>query len=375
MNHISDFGSPGGVQTYLCSLAKNNNRKFNLYSFSKPLKIYLSKNNSYKINIINIVNIFKLICDYNIIHNLILSKKWLIYLFFSKLFRKKIIYHEHGISWHNPFKNKKIYNKRISSVDILIVNSLATKKLLINIYKIKNEINILRSPIFLYEEANVSDKDFSIAKKYDFINTRNSEIIIGYLGRLDKHKNPIFLIKVADYLKKNFGIKTRLQFIGKGTELDSLKDCSKALNIDSEFLGLVRDRRKATENWHFAIVPSIREPLGLVQGEMALLNTICLSSDIDGIPEMYPDSCNFLKIKMLKNKEINVEKENYQYCPSLEKFEQGLIPDIIDCSNKIVELINNPDYLKKLLKNHKEFILKNFNISDHSKKLEKIISN
>ena len=53
-------------------------------------------------------------------------------------------------------------------------------------------------------------------------------------------------------------------------------------------------------------MPSIREPLGLVQGEMALLNTICLSSDIDGIPEMYPDSCNFLKIKMLKLKKVIV---------------------------------------------------------------------
>ena len=239
MNHISDFSSPGGVQTYLCSLAKNN-RKFNLYSFSKPLKIYLSKNNSYKINIINILNSFKLIFDYNVIHNLILSKKWLIYLIFSKLFKKKIIYHEHGVSWHNPSKNKKIYNKRISSVDILIVNSLATKKLLINIYKIKNKINILRSPIFLYEEANMPEKDFSIAKKYDFINRNKSEIIIGYLGRLDKHKNPIFLIKVADYLKKNFGINTRLEFIGKGSELDSLKECSKALNIDSKLMGYIK---------------------------------------------------------------------------------------------------------------------------------------
>ena len=42
MNHLSDFGALG-VQTYLCSLAKNDTNHIKLFSFTKPLDIYKLK--------------------------------------------------------------------------------------------------------------------------------------------------------------------------------------------------------------------------------------------------------------------------------------------------------------------------------------------
>ena len=63
-----------------------------------------------------------------------------------------IIYHEsHGIAWHDPIKNQKIY-KRNSKVNKIIVNSKATCKLLEDYYDISKSIKIMRSPIFIYEE-------------------------------------------------------------------------------------------------------------------------------------------------------------------------------------------------------------------------------
>ena len=132
LNHISDFGSLGGVQTYLYSLKRKRPKKINLISIRKPLNIYLNKNRQKKeIRILTrIKTIFCLLRNRNICHNLILSNKWPLYVIFLKLFNKKIIYHEHGVAWHNPNRDQKKYLNRIKNIDYLIVNSNATKKLL-----------------------------------------------------------------------------------------------------------------------------------------------------------------------------------------------------------------------------------------------------
>ena len=372
MNHLSDFGSLGGVQTYLCSLAKLKKNIIKLYSFTKPLNIYTAGNTKrLKIKSLNIVSFFNLVWGVNILHNLILSKKWIPYIFFHKIFRKKIVYHEHGIAWHNPDKNKKIYKNRMEDVDVIIVNSYASKRLLKDKYKIKKKINVLRSPIHLYEEKNFIKDDAYL--KYNRKSLKNIKITIGFLGRLEKHKNPIYLIKVANYLKDMHGILVNLEFIGNGPEIDRLEKFAKLSNIEANFLGLVENRISIVKNWHFGIVPSFREPLGLVQGEMALMGTICLASEIDGIPELYPRECNYLKIKMIKMEEPTYDLQNYQYLPSLRKFSKGLEPDVKDCSEKIAFLIEKPEKIKKLLKKHRSFLKNKFSIENHFESLKKII--
>ena len=145
-------------------------------------------------------------------------------------------------------------------------------------------------------------------------------------------------------MRKKHNILVKIEFIGKGPELNKLKKDAYKFDIESEFFGLVKNRRSVVKKWHFAIVPSFREPLGLVQGEMAIMDTLCLSSDIDGIPELYPKDCEFLKIRMIKNKKLADEFDNFQYCPSLGIFDKGYEPDVKDCSNKIAYLIQNPDF-------------------------------
>ncbi len=373
MNHLSDFGSPGGVQTYLCSLAKDNINSIKLYSYTKPLKIYTLKNTiKIRIKRLGIFSIINLLSDFNIIHNLILSKKWIPYILFHKLFRKKVIYHEHGAAWHNPDKNKSIYKKRIKDVDTIIVNSNATKKLLENIYQINQKINVLRSPIFLFEENQKFGGSF-LEQKYGSNFKENEFITIGFMGRLEKHKNPKFLIKLAKYLNEEFDILVKLEFIGKGPELSYLKNYAKQLKINADFFGLIENRRSIVKKWDFSIVPSIREPLGLVQGEIPIMDTLCLSSDIDGIPELYPADCDLLKIRMVKKKDFSLRFENYQYCPSLGIFDKGYEPDVKDCASKIAYLIDHPKDLNELLKKHKLFIKSEFNIKAHLKLLNKII--
>ena len=370
MNHISDFSSLGGVQTYLCSIGSYD-KSNRLFSLRKSLDIY-NKNKLIK-NLYHIDNAILLLLDISIIHNLILSKKWIFYSFILKLFRKKIIYYEHGIAWHNPVKNKTSYVKRLDKVDTIIVNSFATKKLLEKVYKIKKNIKVLHLPVCLFEEIGQRFKNLD-ASKYDLINIKNKKpIFIGFIGRLEKHKNPSFLIELSNLLKEKYGIKIKLEFIGDGSEYQNLLEESKKNNLNVKFWGIIRNKRTIVDNWHFAIVPSIREPLGLVQAEMSLMNTLCFSSNIDGIPEMYPDNCDFLKIKMIKESNIIDKNANYQFLPHKKCFVNNYKPMVSDCARKIVELLNNTDKAKTLLNYHRDFINQNFDIKNHSKKLREII--
>mgnify|MGYP001288144020 CR=1 FL=1 len=144
-------------------------------------------------------------------------------------------------------------------------------------------------------------------------------------------------------------------------------------NIKATFWGRVFSRRDTVKRWDFCIVPSIREPLGLVPGEMALLDTITLSSKVDGLFEMYPSSCNFLLIEMKKNyfdkNNLLNKKNNYQYLPDKNSLEKGYSPSVEDCVNKINYLLENKEKKDDLLLKHKIFIRENFDISIHSTQL------
>ena len=128
----------------------------------------------------------------------------------------------------------------------------------------------------------------------------------------------------------------------------------------------------------FCNFPSIREPLGLIQGEMALLNKLCISSNIDGIPELYPPSTNELLINMNKIKndaKASKKNQNYQLINQINKFDFDYYPDIEDCSNKLIRLINNPKLCKSLLRKHQSYIKSNFSIEKHLFNLDNIINN
>ena len=199
---------------------------------------------------------------------------------------------------------------------------------------------------------------------------------MGYIGRLEKHKNPVFLLKTANYLKSNYRLDVEVEFIGSGPEKEYLETFAIKSDVYVKFHGLVKKRSKFIKKWDFVIFPSLREPLGLVQGEMPLLNKLCLSSNIDGIPELYPPSTPELLINMVKNnKDMTDNKScnNYQFINQLNKFDKNYYPDVKDCSIKIIRLINNPNLCKSLLEKHRKFIYKNFSIEKHFSKLNKIL--
>ena len=259
------------------------------------MDIFKEKNGSLKF--INIFSLRFILTNFKnqtfIVHNMILSKKWFLIITLLKIKKCKVFYHEHGTAWSSPKKNKLIYKKRISKINKVIVNSNATKLLLEKIYGIKDEIQLLRSPICIYEELNKKIKKLEMCS-----NRKINEVLkIGFIGRLEAHKNPQFLIHLSKNLKENFDIDSRLHFVGSGTAFNSLKRLCLEMKVEAKFHGRVPSRRLICEEWDFCIVPSIREPLGLVPGEMSFFNLLTFSSNVDGLSELYPESCQCLLIK------------------------------------------------------------------------------
>ena len=366
INHIADFSSLGGVQSYLYGLNNKYPKEYQLYNISnKILDIY---NN--KINSVDYKNLFsfRFLLSKNkqiyIVHNLILSKKWIFIYFLLKIKGCKIIYHEHGAAWHDPIKNKKKYIKRIGKVNKIIVNSKATCRLLKNYYYITKSIKILRSPIFIYEELFKENNNEILY----FKNETNKTLKIGFIGRLTPHKNPFFLIEVAEILEEKYKKNIELNFVGSGPLRNELEIICKRKNLNAIFLGRILNRREVISEWNFCIIPSIREPLGLVPGEVALFNTLTFSSKIDGLIEMYPEGCSLLLIDMIKNNKIN--NPNIQYLPQFDKFDKNYYPDVEQCVKKIIKLNNDKNLYKSLLEKHKTFIRTKFDIKSHSHELK-----
>ena len=365
INHIADFSSLGGVQSYLFGLNNKFPKEYQLYNISnKILDIYNDKTN---LVVYKSLFSFRFLLSRNkqtfIVHNLILSKKWLFIYCLLKIKGCKIIHHEHGTAWYDPLKNKKKYIRRIRKINKIIVNSKATFKLLKNYYDISKSIKILRSPIFIYEELLKENKN----KILDLKNKKNKKLKIGFIGRLSPHKNPIFLIELALLLKEKYKKDIELNFVGSGPLRKDLEIICKKNNLDAFFFGRILNRREVISKWNFCILPSIREPLGLVPGEVALFNTLTFSSKVDGLIEMYPEECSLLLIDMIKNNKIN--NPNIQYLPQFDKFVKNFYPDVEQCVKKIIKLNNDKNLYKSLLDKHKTFIKTKFDIKNHSHEL------
>lgn len=367
INHVADFSSLGGVQSYIYGLCNKYPKSYRIYnSGSEVLDIYKNNSIEYK-KLFSLKFLFSSGKQIFILHNLILSKKWIFIFLLLKIKRNRIIYHEHGTAWSNPKKNKSKYIKRLLKIDSVIVNSNATKYLINSFYKAHNRLIVLRSPIFIYE--NIFDAKDLVRKNNQ--RKKASRLKIGFIGRLALHKNPLFLIELALLLKEKYEETVELQFVGSGPERKSLQIYCKEKKIDAKFWGRVQDRREVLSDWEYCIVPSIREPLGLIPGEMALQNILTFSSKVDGLQELYPIDCNYLLIDMKKNN--NKNNANIQYLPNKNDFGKNFYPDIKQCAEKIINLKNNKDQYNFLLTKHKEYIENNFDIKNHSRDLRKFI--
>lgn len=174
---------------------------------------------------------------------------------------KKRIVHSHS-KWVAKNLVRKIYwflckiGINMLVTDKLACSNEAGKRLFFgNFQVIPNGIELNK---FYYNEEfrNV------IRKKYKI---KDSDIVLGHVGRLDPVKNHLFMLEVLEKLIK-INPSYKMMFVGEGNELDNINKYIKEHCLEENVIlvGGVEDAYKYYNAFDLFLLPSIEEGLGIV---------------------------------------------------------------------------------------------------------------
>lgn len=230
-----------------------------------------------------------------------------------------------------------IFYKKIGAlVDEVIVNSNLIKNSLVNDRKfIKENISVIYN--------SVGSSDFVA---WDFFK-RSGEILLGYVGRIEKSKGVYILLDAFKDVSKYKNI--RLLMVGSGPELDDIKKYSKKLGLDDKviFTGYLSNNIYSILSViDIFVFPSLWEgfPYSILEAMNA--GKIIVSTNVGGIPEAITD-----------------RKEGILVNPR----------DVIGLSNVLQDIILNFDKYSYLGLNARQKIDKNFRFDNFKENIVKLI--
>lgn len=277
-----------------------------------------------------------------------------------------IIFHERGNVWNAKDKDLKIYKFNSKIAKIIIVNSIATKTILVKRFEIdENKIKVVYNGFFSKNFKYPIDKKLRLSNNFS----------IGYLGRLDTPKGVHILISAAKELQAyDFFIA------GKGILESRLKELAKNIS-NIKFLGSFLNPLEFISKMDIMIVPSIREPLGNIIIESGYAKKPVIASNVDGIAEIIKNGSSGILIN--PDKEISLQ-DNIIGAVSLPKFVVN--PESLDLQkpkeidhHKLCDAINllasNQKIREKYGENLYQTVIDKFNIENYFKNIEKIYSN
>lgn len=257
------------------------------------------------------------------------------------------VYYEHGASWSLfPTKKRKEFLRHCSS---FIANSEAASIMLQKRWDIKAPITVIPNPL---------RPDITIASSPRTLNCAKP-LRLGFIGRLVPVKGAFIALHVVKSLvdKK---IPVTLFIAGVGMQEESLRVAAKKLGIASHviFSGCVSDVTAWLDSIDILIVPSIREPLGLVSLEAAARGIPVIASAVDGLPEVVSDGqTGFLlqpKILLKHAGPLLSETEGLPEVvvdPIKKDLEEAKLIDPCDCTEAILKLLQNSSLYTQLSEN------------------------
>ena len=295
-------------------------------------------------------------------HNKLSSK--IVYYLLKFMPSNNIVFHEHGEAWNVKTKEqKKIYQANAKLAKKIIVNSIATEYMLIKKFKI-NEAKL--------KLAYYGFIDPKIKKKTTF----KKDIQVGLIARLESVKGTHLLIEAANLLRNE-----NINFLigGDGHLEKALKKLSKN-NNKVKFVGNVLNPLNFIKDLDILVVPSIREPLGIVNIEAGFCKIPVIATNIDGIPEVVIN--NHSGILINPTKKINFKYSrglpplpNLVVNPNTFKLNKPKELDFKKLSNFILLLANNKKLRLEYGHNLYEYVSKKFSIKSYFERLEKIYQN
>ena len=295
-------------------------------------------------------------------HNKLSSK--IVYYLLKFMPSNNVIFHEHGEAWNVKTKEqKKIYQANAKLAKKIIVNSIATESMLIKKFKI-NEAKL--------KLAYYGFKDPKIKKKTNL----KKDINVGLIARLESVKGAHLFIEAANLLRnKNINF-----FIGGDGHLENaLKRLSKK-NNKVKFVGNVLNPFDFIKELDILVVPSIREPLGIVNIEAGFCKIPVIATNIDGIPEVIVNDHSGILINPTKKINFKYSRglpplPNLVINPNTFELDKPKELDSKQLSNSILYLSKNKNLRLEYGHNLYQYVLKKFSIKNYFERLEQIYQN
>ncbi len=192
-------------------------------------------------------------------------------------------YYEHGASWMGKVSPEKL--QFLQSVDGAIAVSYAASQMLKLRWSFRRPITVIPNP---------RRPDIAIATTPRTLD-RTRPLRLGYIGRLTPLKGVPITLHILAELKKR-GIDAELFIAGEGEDVPLLRILSDKLDIKPKRTQFVAN----VSNWYDSIdlllVPSIREPLGLISLEAAARGVPVIAAAVDGLPEVVKNGFSGLVI-------------------------------------------------------------------------------
>lgn len=285
----------------------------------------------------------------NLIHAHWLIPQGLVGVILKKLYGIPLIVTVHAgdiFPLNNKFL-KSIARFILNNCDVCTVNSIATKKAILNLTKNIKHIDIIPMGVDLDLFSPIK-KTKSIKEKF-----RIKGPFLLTVGRLVQKKGVKYLFKAMPFVLKKFP-GAKLVIVGDGPEKENLINLSKELKIENNVIFVGNIQNKLLPNYYATadifILPSIitesgdTEGLGVVLLEAIASGTVVIGSNVGGIPDIIKDrktgllvdekesnqiseaiikllSKRNLRKRLIRNGILHIEK-NYSWKSVVDKFKE-----------------------------------------------------
>ena len=184
------------------------------------------------------------------------------------------IFYDHGASWN--YKSHKKYSKFWKECVATISVSEAAKVMLHHKEKLSCPAFIVPNPI--RPDITIKEEKRSLL---------SSTVRLGFIGRLLPIKAPGIAIQTLFDLLHTYHIDATLTIAGVGAEQKFLENLVDQLNLKGRvlFLQMCEQIEQFYDSIDILLVPSLREPLGLVALEASARGVPVIATGVDGLAE------------------------------------------------------------------------------------------
>lgn len=273
----------------------------------------------------------------------------------------KVVTHEHGTIWKTNSIRKFVLNQFwITFSDTIICNSQATHIYISERFRVNSKkLNVILNGV---PEMTGNIENYEV--------DGNTILYIGRLWEMKSVETLIFAVNEARYSHRDI----TLRILGDGPERDKLESLVDYLSLEKHviFHGSVDNVNQYILKSSLVVVPSIRESLGNVVIEAALLGVPSVAARVDGLSEVIVDYETGRLITPTE-KVTNPKFPKYVVDSNNKRLVSPKKLNVSDLSSVIIDCLDNPEQTKKMGANAREWVSNHFSMDKYVEEISRIL--